>query len=186
MSELPTLSAVRITADRVVLRPAGDGDRDRLIELRIDPEVNAHIGGPGRREDVERRIEELGGLSNAFAPGAFTIADKATDTLLGTVQLTRIPLDEPGHVTETGEELGLGYMLHRDAWGAGLAFEATTAILRAAAAELPDEPVLLITQSANTRSLRLAARLGFRPVSTFEAYDAEQTLSVADLHSFKA
>jgi len=77
-------------------------------------------------------------------------------------------------------------MLHRDAWGLGLAFEAATAVLRAAAAELPDQPVILITQTANQRSLRLAARLGFQPVSTFEAFDAEQTLCRADLHSFKA
>jgi RimJ/RimL family protein N-acetyltransferase len=43
-----------------------------------------------------------------------------------------------------------------------------------------------VTQTANTRSLDLAARLGFRRVSTFEAYEAEQTLAVADLHAFLA
>ncbi|MFF7487689.1 hypothetical protein ACH4MW_14065 [Streptomyces luteogriseus] len=40
--------------------------------------------------------------------------------------------------------------------------------------------------SAGTCSLDLAARLGFRRVSTFEAYDAEQTLAVTDLHAFLA
>jgi len=69
-------------------------------------------------------------------------------------------------------------------WGAGYAFEAAAAILRAGAAELADQPVILITQSANTRSRRLADRLGFRFVRTFHAYDAEQTLSAADLHTF--
>ncbi|WP_281216021.1 hypothetical protein [Nocardia xishanensis] len=39
---------------------------------------------------------------------------------------------------------------------------------------------------ANKRSLGLAARLGFRPVSTFEWFDAEQTLCLSSLHSFKA
>jgi hypothetical protein len=58
--------------------------------------------------------------------------------------------------------------------------------LRTAASELPDQPVLIVTQTANTRSLALAARLGFRCVSTFEAYDAEQTLAVADLNAFLA
>jgi len=186
MSELPTLSAVRIAADRLVLRAPRDADRARLIELRTDPEVGAYIGGPSPREAVEQRIDKIGGLANAAAPGVFIIAAKDTDAFLGTVQLTRLPADEPGHLTEAGWELGLGYTLHRDSWGAGFAFEAATAILWAAATELPDEPVLLITQSANERSLRLAARLGFQPVSTFEAYDAEQTMSVAALHSFKA
>ncbi|MGW7319510.1 GNAT family N-acetyltransferase [Streptomyces sp. NPDC054865] len=92
----------------------------------------------------------------------------------------------PGHVTEEGEELELSYLVRRSGWGAGLAFEAAAAALRAAADELPDQPVLVVTRTANERSLRLATRLGFRSVGTFEAYDAEQALCVADLHSFKA
>nr|WP_083897890.1 GNAT family N-acetyltransferase [Nocardia vinacea] len=52
-----------------------------------------------------------------------------------------------------------------DTWGAGPATEAATAVLRAAADELPDQPVLIVPQTANRRSLRLAVRLGFqRPV----------------------
>jgi len=102
------------------------------------------------------------------------------------LELKRRDADLPGHVTQDGEELELGYLLRRDAWGAGLAFEAATAALRAAADELPDQPVILLTHTANERSLRLAVRLGFQPVSTFELFDAEQTLGVASLHSFKA
>ncbi|QUQ67807.1 GNAT family N-acetyltransferase [Kutzneria sp. CA-103260] len=186
MSELPTLSAVRIEADRVVLRESREADRERLIELRTDPEVGAYIGGPSSREAVEQRIHEIGMANLTNAPGLFCIADKATDGFVGTIQLTRSAADEPGHLTDNAEELELGYLLHRDAWGAGLAFEAATAVLRAAAAELPDQPVILRTQTANMRSLRLADRLGFRTVRTFEWCDADQTLSAADLHSFKA
>jgi RimJ/RimL family protein N-acetyltransferase len=182
----PTLSAVRIEADRIVLRKSLDADRDRVIELRTDPEVGAHIGGPSPREAVERRIDEVGMTNLTNIPGLFVVADKATDAFLGTVQLLRVAADEPGHLTEGAEELELGYLLHRDAWGAGFAFEAANAVLRAPAAELPDQPVILRTRTANERSLRLAARLGFRPVRTFEWFDAEQTLCVADLHSFHA
>jgi RimJ/RimL family protein N-acetyltransferase len=186
VSELPTLSAVRIEADRVVLRGTREADRERLIELRTDPEVGAYIGGPSERAAVERRIDEVGMAGLTKAPGLFAVADKATDAFLGTVQLLRCAADDPGHLTEGAEELELGYLLHRDAWGAGFAFEAATAVLRAAAAELPDQPVILRTQTANERSLRLADRLGFRPVRTFEAYGAEQTLCAADLHDFRA
>jgi RimJ/RimL family protein N-acetyltransferase len=113
------------------------------------------------------------------------IADKATDDLVGTLEIKRPTGDLPVHVADDGEELELGYLLLRDAWGAGLAFEAATAALRAAAAELPDQPVIIVTRSANERSLRLAARLGFRVVSTFEQFGAEQTWGMARLHSFK-
>ncbi|MFI9569494.1 GNAT family N-acetyltransferase [Streptomyces rishiriensis] len=70
----------------------------------------------------------------------------------------------------------------RGGHGAGLAFEAATAVLRAAADELPDQPVLVVTQTANERSLKLATRIGFQHMGTFEAHDALQTLAVADLH----
>jgi RimJ/RimL family protein N-acetyltransferase len=134
-------------------------------------------------EDVERRLDEMGVVT---PPGVFVIADRATDVFLGTVQLMRRAADQPGHVTSDGGKLELDYLLHRDAWGGGLAFEACTALLRTAAAELPAQPVILVTQTANQRSLRLAARLGFQPLDTFEEFDAEQTLCQADLHSFRA
>ena len=77
-------------------------------------------------------------------------------------------------------------MLRRGSWGAGLAFEAAAAALRAAAAELPDQPVLVVTQTVNDRSRRLAGRLGFQEVSIFEEFGAQQTLAVASLSSFRA
>ncbi|MEU4465405.1 GNAT family N-acetyltransferase [Streptomyces sp. NPDC024017] len=143
-------------------------------------------GWPRPRSAVERYLDALGVPHVTDQPGTFVIADRASDRLLGTLLLHRRPADLPGHVTEEGGELELTYVLRRDAWGAGLAFEAATAALRTAASELPDQPVLIVTQTANTRSLDLAARLGFRCVSTFEAYAAEQTLAVADLHTFLA
>ncbi|WP_373294430.1 GNAT family N-acetyltransferase [Streptomyces albiflavescens] len=46
-------------------------------------------------------------------------------------------------------------------WGAGLAREAAKALLRAAADELPDQPVLVVTLTANESSPEVATRLGF-------------------------
>jgi RimJ/RimL family protein N-acetyltransferase len=119
-------------------------------------------------------------------PGSFVVADGQTDRLVGSLGLSRRPADRPGHVTPEGEELELSYVLRRSAWGDGLAFEAATAALRAAAKELPDQPVLVVTQTANHRSRKLASRLGFTEVDTFRAHDAQQTLAVASLHSFRA
>lgn len=187
MNQLSMLSAVRIATDRVLLRKALDTDRERLIELRTDPQVGAYIGGLLPRKSVEQYLDRIGGAANATAtPGSFIIADKATGDLLETFELKRRPADWPGHVLDDGEELELDFLMRPDAWGAGLASEAATAVLRTAADELPDQPVLISTQTANERSLGLAARLGFQPVSTFEWFDAEQTLCLASLYSFKA
>jgi RimJ/RimL family protein N-acetyltransferase len=186
MSQLPTLSATEIPSERLLLRKVlHDTDREGLIELSTDPEVQAYIGGPRPRSEVEQHFDAVLTANATSRPGSYIIADNTTNQVIGTLTLARRPTDNPGHVTEDGEELELGYVLRRSAWGAGLAFEATTAALRAAADELPDQPVLLVTQTANKRSLKLAARLGFRPISTFEEFGAEQTLCTAPLSMFK-
>lgn len=186
MSSLSTLSAPEITSDRLLLRKARDSDREGFIELQTDPPVRTYLGGPRPRTDVEQYLDAVGTVNMTAAPGVYVIADKETNLLLGTLMLNRRSADQPGHLTEDGEELELTYLLLRKAWGSGLAFEAATAALRIAAAELPDQPVLIITQTANDRSLRLATRLGFQPVSTFEAFGAQQTLATTRLHTFKA
>ncbi|WP_328440833.1 GNAT family N-acetyltransferase [Streptomyces sp. NBC_00444] len=186
MTSSSSLAATVITSDRLRLRKAHDTDRDEIIELQTDPRVRMYLGGPRPRSAVEQYLDAAGIASVANRPGTFVIADKTTDRLIGTLVLDRRSPGLPGHVTEDGGELELTYLLRRDAWGAGLAFEAATAALRAAADELPDQPVLVVTQTANERSLKLATRVGFQRISTFEAYDAEQTLAVASLHSFKA
>jgi RimJ/RimL family protein N-acetyltransferase len=148
MSQLPMLSTVEIATERGLRRKARNADRERLIELQTDPQVWAYLGGPRLREAVEQRLDEIGGAANATPrPSGFVIADKATDELIGTAELKRRAADLPGHITEDGKELELDYLLRHDVWGAGLAFEA--AALRAAADELPDQPVILVTQTTN-------------------------------------
>jgi RimJ/RimL family protein N-acetyltransferase len=46
------------------------------------------------------------------------------------------------------------------------------------AGALPNEQVVLRTQTANDRALRLAAKLGFTEVERFEEYGAEQWFGV--------
>ena len=96
MSQLPMLSAVQIATDRVLLRKARDADRERLIELQTDPEVWAYLGGPRLREAVEQRLDAIGPANVTATPGVFVIADKATDDLIGTLELKRRAADLPG------------------------------------------------------------------------------------------
>ncbi|MEV4125272.1 GNAT family N-acetyltransferase [Nocardia sp. NPDC049707] len=186
MSQLPTLSTPEITSDRLRLRKAHDDDRAGFIELQTDPQVRAYLGGPRPPAAVEQYLDAVGTTNVTASPGVYVIADKETNLLIGTLMLNRRSADQPGHLTEDGEELELTYLLRRNAWGAGLAFEAATAALRTAANELPDQPVLVITQTANHRSLKLATRLGFQTVSTFEEHGAQQTLATTRLHTFKS
>ncbi|RAJ82675.1 acetyltransferase (GNAT) family protein [Streptomyces sp. PsTaAH-137] len=64
------------------------------------------------------------------------------------------------------------------AWGHGYAAEACQAALDWFAETLPGEPVVLSTQTAHTRSVRLAAKLGFTETERFDEFGAEQWFGV--------
>ncbi|MEV0674680.1 GNAT family N-acetyltransferase [Mycobacterium sp. NPDC050441] len=66
----------------------------------------------------------------------------------------------------------------------GFATEATRALLHCAAQRLADQPIVIITQAANLAALRLADRLGFTRVETFEQFSAEQVQAKAQLRTF--
>ncbi|GAA3032606.1 GNAT family N-acetyltransferase [Streptosporangium longisporum] len=58
MSRLRTLSATEILSERLLLRRTlHEADREGFVELHTDPEVQAYIGGPQPRGDVERRFD---------------------------------------------------------------------------------------------------------------------------------
>lgn len=84
----------------------------------------------------------------------------------------------PHHVREEKDEVEIGYEFLPETWGTGIATEATRAVLGWIEETLPGEPVVLTTQVANERSLRLAQRLGFDEVERFSAYGAEQWFGV--------
>ena len=184
MTTLPTLSAAAIESERVVLRKARDTDREGLVEVFTDPEVRAYLGGPRPRAVVEQFLDQTGTASTTALAGSYVIADRQTDRFIGILALARRAADRPGHVTSEGGELELSYVLRHSDWGTGLAFEAASAALLAAAKELPDQPVLVVTQTANRRARRLAERLGFLETDVFEEHNAQQALAVTSLGSF--
>ncbi|WP_432055603.1 GNAT family N-acetyltransferase [Streptomyces sp. bgisy022] len=159
---------------RLLLRQAEARDRDGFIALFSSAEVYAHLGGARPREELERVVPRVPGRR----AGVFVI--ERDGELIGTVELKRRGPGRPGHVRPGGGEVELGYLLLPEAWGHGYAAEACGAVLRWVARVLPGEPVVLCTQTANLRSLRLAARLGFREVARFEEWGAEQWFGVWD------
>ncbi|MFG3028605.1 GNAT family N-acetyltransferase [Streptomyces sp. NPDC048253] len=66
------------------------------------------------------------------------------------------------------------YLFSPKAWGRGYAAEGCAAALGWFADALPGEPVVLCTQTANYRPMRLAAKPGFTEVRRFEEWGAEQ------------
>jgi RimJ/RimL family protein N-acetyltransferase len=184
MDDASTVAATRIEGERVRLRKARNDDASGLIETQTDERVRRYLGGPRAERDVRALVESAGAATLLAPAGCFVVATSGTDEMLGTMVLSRRSPELPGHVQEGGNELELTYVFLPHAWGHGYALEAAEALLQCAAVELSDQPVVIITQTANRASLRLAERLGFRVVGTFEQYAAEQTLATARLGTF--
>ncbi|WP_378740830.1 GNAT family N-acetyltransferase [Nocardia brasiliensis] len=161
-----------IRTERLVLRESEARDRAAFIELFASPEVGTYIGGPRPRAELDREMPEVPGRR----PGLFVIDHDGT--MIGMITLDRRDTQRPGHIRPHAGDAELGYLLLPEAWGHGYAAEACTAALDWFAAALPSEPLLLCTQTANDRAMRLAAKLGFTEVERFEEYGAEQWLGL--------
>jgi RimJ/RimL family protein N-acetyltransferase len=150
-----------IRTERLVLREPEARDRAAFIELLASPEVGTYLGGPRPRDEIER---EMPGAPER-CPGLFIV--DLDGAMIGQVILKRATGRGAG-------EAELGYLFLPEAQGFGYAVEACAAALGWLAGELPGEPVVLKTQTANARSMRLAAKLGFTEAGRFEAWGAEQ------------
>lgn len=158
-----------IRTGRLVLRESEARDRAVFIELLASPEVHTYLGGPRPPEELER---EMPGLPGRW-PGCFVV--ELDGAMIGEILLRRAP--EHQRPAAVGK-IDLGYLFLPRAWGLGYAGEACAAALDWLDGALPGEPVVLTTQTANTRSMRLAAKLGFTEVERFRAWDAEQWLGL--------
>jgi RimJ/RimL family protein N-acetyltransferase len=152
-----------------MLRESEPRDRAAFVELLASPEVHTYLGGPRPRDELER---EMSGAPERW-PGSFVV--DLDGAMIGQILLRRAT--EHRRPAAAGKA-DLGYMFLPRAWGRGYAAEACAAALGWLADALPGEPVVLATQTANVRSMRLAAKLGFTEVERFEAWGAEQWLGM--------
>ncbi|WP_282086573.1 GNAT family N-acetyltransferase [Streptomyces tendae] len=169
MSDLGSIAwpPAPIRTARLVLRAPEARDRAAFVELLASPEVHTHLGGPRPREELER---ELPGTPARW-PGSFVVA--LDGAMIGQILLRRTT---EHHCPAAVGKVDLGYLFLPRAWGRGYATEACATALDWLDGVLPGEPVVLTTQTANTGSMRLAAKLGFTEVERFRAWDAEQWL----------
>ncbi|GAA3491505.1 GNAT family N-acetyltransferase [Streptomyces cremeus] len=157
-----------LRTERLVLRAPQARDRGVFVDLFSSPEVNAYVGGPQPREELERAMPEVPGRR----PGCFVV--ERDGVMIGQLTLQR----DTGQLPQAAGRTELGYLFLPQAWGHGYAAEAWRAALDRFTTAHPGEPVVLATQTANVPSMRLARKLGFVEAERFEAWGAEQWFGV--------
>ncbi len=159
------LEAPMIVGDRVTLRPVAESDISRVVEALNDPEIRRWL--PSFRKpytQAEARAWHESCLEAAAAGSAVTwaISDPGSDHLLGVVNLFAI---EPGRAAD------VGYWVHPEARGRGVATEATRLALRHAFVEPEDgglglRVVRARTALDNETSQRVLLRAGMTRAGT--------------------
>jgi RimJ/RimL family protein N-acetyltransferase len=163
-------NAVIAETDRIVLRPWRPDEADRFFDMHRRMEVARWIGGRPMADlsEAESLIQRtLDRLAADPRFGAWAVIERATGVPAGTVLLKPLP-DGDG-------EIEIGWHLHPDSWGRGLATEAAHPLL-ARGFELGLEEIWAVTDPKNQRSAHVCEKLGMRLLGTTHRWYHELSL----------
>ncbi|WP_428154178.1 GNAT family N-acetyltransferase [Brevundimonas sp.] len=151
-----------LTTERLMLSPVSTEDFDDLLTLWSNEDFTRHIMGRvlGREEVWFRLLRDIGHWA-AMGHGNWTIRLRDGGAYLGSVGVFdyRRELEPPFEAPELGWGVAPAFQ------GKGYAAEALTAVLGWADQTLEGRTVCMIAPE-NLASLKLAARVGYRPYAT--------------------
>lgn len=180
-----------LATDRLLLRRYRETDAAFLLDLHSRPDVQRWIGSGRVDADPAQAAARAARYAALDHPvrGIWAIADRVDGTLLGSLLLKGLPAsadpvaeDDPAprDVPAQGET-EIGWHLHPDAWGRGVATEAARRVL-AHATSGGLTRVLAVTNPANAPSQAVCRRIGMRALGRTRAYyDADCALFRIDL-----
>ena len=144
-----------LVTERLLLRGLESSDFEAYAAICADPEVQRFLGNgrPLQRPAAWREMAFLLGHWDLRGFGQWALVERASGQLAGRAGLWQ-PEGWPG--------LEVGWVLGRPFWGKGFATEAARASLRHAFDALGARSVISLIRPDNTRSVRVAERLGER------------------------
>ena len=155
-TRLKTPTPPRLQGERIVLRGFARADRNALFAVFSDTRVTRYWSHHAWTE-IAQAQRYLNSIARGWRDGSlqqWAIADLQTDQAIGSLTFYDIV---PSHA-----RAAVGYALHPDHWGKGLAAEAVDLALRHAFDTLGWMRIEADTDPDNAASIRLLERLGFQ------------------------
>jgi RimJ/RimL family protein N-acetyltransferase len=174
-----------LETERLLLRRPRLEDVDDVLATISDPEAMRFIGGLGRgdRAEAQEAVERWLSRWDANGFGQFSVVRREDGRWVGRTGLLvwDRAVWRPSTLAEASEpEIELGWTFAREHWGYGYATEAAREARRWAREELGIERLVSLIDPDNTRSIRVAEKLGARPT---EPVDLDGNVAVVWLHS---
>jgi RimJ/RimL family protein N-acetyltransferase len=156
---------VRLETERLVLRRPERGDVDGYAPFFADPEVVRFTSGvTASRAETELGVERMIRHWEEHEIGLFSVVRKDDECLVGRAGFLLWDADTWVHAMRQPPrgrvETEIGWTLGREFWGRGYATEAALAARDWALGELGIRRLISLIQRGNTRSVRVAERLG--------------------------
>ncbi|SRR6266496_138229 len=144
-----------LATPRLILRPFGEEDTDLLAELMANRDFMRFSLGPYTREQTQTVLQKFLCWNQAGLPSQFAVIHRDDHRLIGYCGFLHWHLDER-------DEIEIGYRLHPDYWGRGLATEAARAVRQHAFADLKLPRVISLIHPDNLPSRRVAEKIGMK------------------------
>jgi RimJ/RimL family protein N-acetyltransferase len=147
--------------DRLNIRPVLTEDKESVFEYRSDSETNKYQGWiPKNIEDVEVFIGKISNEINVPETWfQFVIIEQESDTLIGDIGV---------HFMDSeNKQVEVGCTLNKDYQGKGYATESLRTIIDYLIQTLNKHRIITSIDPANSDSIRLVERLGFRKEAHF-------------------
>jgi RimJ/RimL family protein N-acetyltransferase len=145
---------VVLETDRLLLRPLTVADLDDYVSMHSTPDV-VRTMGPVSEPDAVARLERNEREWRERGHGLVSLIERETGRFVGRSGLKYWP--------QFGET-EVGWVLHPAVWGHGFATEAGRACLDWGFQNLDVPYITAMIVPANTRSIRVAERLGMKPL----------------------
>lgn len=148
---------MKITTERLVIRPFIEADKEVLIKIISNPDVmRFSLKGPITREEAEEQLRDKKvSFYKKKDYGMMALTRKEDNVLIGYAGLIKQEID--------GEQkTEISYSLHPDYWKQGFAIEAASAIVDYAFKILKLKELIAIINPDNAASIKLVEQLGMK------------------------
>jgi RimJ/RimL family protein N-acetyltransferase len=169
-------TSVHIDTERLYLRPMVMRDLDDLVALHADPEVSRYTSAYTRDEAIERLRRDEHDWRE-YGHGLFALLASEDGRFLGRVGLKYYP---------EFDEAEVGWVLRRAEWGRGYATEAARACAGWGFREFGYPYLTAMIMAENTRSIRVAERLGMTRLRDDTLFDVPVIVHSVDGPTFFA
>ncbi|HRO39339.1 MAG: GNAT family N-acetyltransferase [Flavobacteriales bacterium] len=145
----------RIATQRLLLRELEDADAPAVLRLRSDPALMRFIPKPlfSQQEEASGMISEFHQAASVGEAILWGITVRGTEGVAGYIGFWRIMRER--------RAAELGYALHPDLWGQGLATEAVAAVVAHGFAQIGLQTAEAQVTPENAASIHVLERNGF-------------------------